>query len=140
MGIGIDFVDVGMVSDAIKTFGKRYLQRVFTPSEMSHYRSGPDGTRQLAAHFAAKEAVLKALAISGQRPRWTSIELLHDAPSGVYLHLSGDAANLAAARSITQLRVSIGYTSRLATATVIATANPAVADEVQKEARERHPG
>ena len=60
------------VADAIRDFGSRYLDRVYTPVEQEAYRTG--GAASLAARFAAKEAVLKLIGTAdGVDPR--SVEI-----------------------------------------------------------------
>ena len=56
---GCDLQRVDVVSDAIRDFGARYLDRVYTPAEQASYATG--GPSSLAARFAAKEAVLKLI-------------------------------------------------------------------------------
>lgn len=56
---GCDLQRVDDVSDAIRDFGARYLDRVYTPAEQASYAAG--GPASLAARFAAKEAVLKLI-------------------------------------------------------------------------------
>ena len=56
---GCDLQRVDVVSDAIRDFGARYLDRVYTPGEQASYATG--GASSLAARFAAKEAVLKLI-------------------------------------------------------------------------------
>ena len=56
---GCDLQRVDDVSDAIRDFGARYLDRVYTPGEQASYATG--GAASLAARFAAKEAVLKLI-------------------------------------------------------------------------------
>jgi len=58
---GIDFCEISRVRDAIERHGEHFLARIYTPAERSlcgtNYPS-------LAARFAAKEAVAKALGTS----------------------------------------------------------------------------
>ncbi|MBD3369310.1 4'-phosphopantetheinyl transferase superfamily protein [Candidatus Fermentibacteria bacterium] len=54
---GVDLVDIDRFSRSIESYGRRLLRRLFTDSEL---RTEPD-PQLLAAGFAAKEALLKAL-------------------------------------------------------------------------------
>ena len=56
---GCDLQPVADVADAVRDFGPRYLDRVYTPREQEDCRRG--GAASLAARFAAKEAVLKLI-------------------------------------------------------------------------------
>ena len=65
---GCDLQRIDDVTDAIRDFGARYLDRVYTPVEQDAYRTG--GAPSLAARFAAKEAVLKLIGTAdGVDPR-----------------------------------------------------------------------
>ena len=61
-GIGIDIVSPKKVKEAVKKWGDTFLKRVFNPSEVAPLNSkGKIYYQRLAARFAAKEAILKAL-------------------------------------------------------------------------------
>ena len=65
---GCDLQRIDDVTDAIRDFGDRYLDRVYTPAEQEAGRLG--GAASLAARFAAKEAVLKLIGTAdGVDPR-----------------------------------------------------------------------
>jgi len=90
MPVGIDIVDIDRIESAAARWGDAFLKRIFTDSELRLYAAKP---ASLAARFAAKEAVIKAL---GARPsRYTDIEIL-SAPGGrPELHLYCHAGELA---------------------------------------------
>ena len=71
---GCDLQRIDDVTDAIRDFGDRYLDRVYTPAEQEAGRTG--GAASLAARFAAKEAVLKLIGTAdGVDPR--EVEITH---------------------------------------------------------------
>jgi holo-[acyl-carrier protein] synthase len=116
---GCDLQPVGDVRDAIRDFGARYLDRVYTPAEQASYAGG--GAASLAARFAAKEAVLKLLGTTdGVDLR--SIEIRTPAPAGrPEVHLTGRAAELARAAGIdaAAIDVSLSHTGDLALAVAV---------------------
>ena len=57
MGIGIDIVDIPRFNRVVEKWGEYFLQRIFTPREISTYR---DRVNSLAVRFAGKEAFYKA--------------------------------------------------------------------------------
>jgi len=59
VGVGIDLIDVSRVARSVERFGKRFLQRIYHARELEQTRG--DRVQYLAARFAAKEAVFKAL-------------------------------------------------------------------------------
>jgi holo-[acyl-carrier protein] synthase len=113
--VGCDLQRVDDVQDAIRDFGARYLDRVYTPDEQASYRTG--GASSLAARFAAKEAVLKLLGTTdGVDLR--SIEIRN--PAGrPEVHLDGSAAEIARAAHIGHIDVSLSHTGDLAMAVAV---------------------
>ena len=59
-GIGIDITEVARIR---RLYGKNpaFLKRFFTPGEISYCLKGKNIAERIAARFAAKEAVIKAL-------------------------------------------------------------------------------
>jgi holo-[acyl-carrier protein] synthase len=55
---GVDIVEVERVAELARRYGDRFGRRVFAPDEWQAFRERP---HSLAARFAAKEAVIKAL-------------------------------------------------------------------------------
>jgi holo-[acyl-carrier protein] synthase len=78
-GIGIDMVEVSRVKKALNRWGERFLHRVFTSEERDYCHRKAFPEQSLAARFAAKEAVLKAIGtgLSGGI-RWTDVEVVND--------------------------------------------------------------
>jgi len=78
-GLGIDLVEVGRIKRAHNRWGERFLRRVFTASERAYSMRKAHPEQSLAARFAAKEAVLKAIGtgLSGGI-RWTDVEVVND--------------------------------------------------------------
>lgn len=72
-GIGTDVVELARMKRLWARWGERAVNRILCPGEIERLRRGRDPARFLAMHFAAKEAVTKALG-TGFCPRMT----LHD--------------------------------------------------------------
>jgi holo-[acyl-carrier protein] synthase len=121
--VGIDLTCVADVSDAFALHGERYLQRVYTAREIDDCRddAGDVDPQRLAARFAAKEAVLKAL---GHPPNYglalTSIEVTTDVRGAPGLALHGRATELARAAQVAALSVSLTHERDYAAAVVVA--------------------
>ena len=60
LSVGVDLVEIPRIARAIGRWGDRFLQRVYTPQEISRCRGR---VPELAVRFAAKEAVSKALGV-----------------------------------------------------------------------------
>ena len=85
-GIGIDIVNVARFERAIKKWGEKFISRLFTEAEIAY----SDGKRRpalhLAARFAAKEALIKALGV----PRaYKSIEVERGSAGAPSLKVAG---------------------------------------------------
>jgi holo-[acyl-carrier protein] synthase len=116
--VGIDLVQASTVAEALAEHGERYLQRVYTATEIA--QCGGDPLR-LAARFAAKEAAMKVLRPGDAAVPWPSIEVVRD-PEGVpVLTLHGPAAELAAGAGIREFAVSLTHEGQYAAAVVVGT-------------------
>ena len=114
-GIGIDLVDVSRIEKALER-RPRLAGRLFTDDEIAYSRARRRPARHLAARFAAKEAVFKALGLApGTAMR--EIEIVAGSPPGVRLHDS--AARFASERGL-EVRVSLSHERETATAVAIA--------------------
>ena len=61
VGVGIDQIEVSRIRDSVKRHGNAFLNKVFTPEEQNSCMERADPVPCLAARFAVKEAVSKAL-------------------------------------------------------------------------------
>lgn len=120
--IGTDIVDVADVEAAMRAFGGRYLNRVFTEAELGYCLAvGRSPAPHLAARFAAKEAALKVL-----RPTpddaipLKSIEAVRTEGGWCELSLSGPARRAADRGGLVGFAMSLSHEARYATAVVVA--------------------
>ena len=122
VSVGVDLVQVSDIRDSVARFGDRYLRRLFTDRELADCSSGGDPIPRLAARYAAKEATVKALRVLDAIPRWTSMEVKRSQAGWCdEMSLHGSAAELAAARGIGHLLVSLSHEQDAAVAVVVAT-------------------
>ena len=73
--LGLDIVEIARIQRAIDRWGQRFLQRVYTEAELEFCRNR---VSELAARFAGKEAVMKALGTGNRGVAWRGIEILPD--------------------------------------------------------------
>ncbi|AWT44517.1 MULTISPECIES: holo-ACP synthase [Streptomyces] len=117
-GVGADVVDVARLS---RSLGRTpaLADRLFTPAE----RRSPAGTDRapasLAARFATKEAVLKALG-GPLGVGWRDIEVTQCASGRPAVHTHGPASAHATRLGITTWHVSLSHDAGIATAVVVA--------------------
>jgi holo-[acyl-carrier protein] synthase len=95
-GVGIDLLEIDRLERALERH-PRLAERIFTAAEREYAASRARPGRHLAARFAAKEAVVKALGMSGGFGL-REIEVVAGEPPTV--RLSGRAREAAAGREI----------------------------------------
>lgn len=117
---GIDIVETARVAQLLARHPDRARQRLFTPTELDYAAGKKREIEHLAARFAAKEAVLKALGTGWTGGlAWTDVEVTRDHAGRPGVALHGAAAALAADRGITTWLVSLSHTETHAVASVI---------------------
>jgi holo-[acyl-carrier protein] synthase len=122
VGLGVDAFDVDRVEGELRTQDPAFLQQIFTPEEIADCQSQRRPAAHYAAHFAAKEAVLKALAppVEAEVPLiWRDIDVRrrHDGHHDVILH--GMVRALAKRRGVTRVLLSITLADDVALASVV---------------------
>jgi holo-[acyl-carrier protein] synthase len=100
-------------------------QRLFTDGERAYASSRGDPVERLAARFAAKEAVMKALGLGVGAFAFREVEVVSRPGSGAAarapdLRLHGEAAAAAGRRRVGGWHVSLTHTAHLAIAMVVA--------------------
>lgn len=95
-GVGIDLLEIDRLERALRRH-PRLAERVFSRAERDYAEARARPARHLAARFAAKEAVVKALGL-GAGVGLAQIEVIAGEPPRV--RLSGAAADAAAGRRI----------------------------------------
>ena len=113
VGVGIDVVQVARIERALARTPGLAL-RLFTDGEREQPRA-----ESLAARFAAKEAVAKALGAPGGL-RWRDAEVVRDPSGRPRLVLHGGVAEEAAAQGIATWHLSLSHDGGVATAVVVA--------------------
>ncbi|HEY43844.1 MAG TPA: holo-[acyl-carrier-protein] synthase [Anaerolineae bacterium] len=118
---GVDLIEVDRIDRAILRHGQRFFDRFFTTQELIDARGH---TPALAARFAAKEAVAKALGTGIGDVRWKDIEIINGPRRQPVLQLYGRAQELAGLLRVTHWALSLSHTHEHAVAVVIALQTP----------------
>ena len=83
VGTGIDIAEVPRIAASIERFGRRFLERVFTPDEIRYCESKANKAERYAGRFAAKEAAMKAIGTGWSRGvTWQDVEVRRVPGSG----------------------------------------------------------
>ncbi len=115
---GTDIIEIDRIKESIESLGERFLQKVFTKSEIQYCESKKAQKYQhYAARFAAKEAAFKA--ISESLPDkfaldWCNYEILNDDTGKPNLKISGIDLS-----TIDNIDLSISHCKQYAVATVV---------------------
>ncbi len=79
-GVGIDIIELSRIQVTTDRWGDLFLNKVFTEKELKYSLSKKNPNQHLAARFAAKEAVSKALSTGWTGIfRWQDVEVVNDA-------------------------------------------------------------
>lgn len=97
-----------------------FLLRAWTVAELAYCNGDAD---RLAARWAAKEAMMKALGVGIGTIAPLDIEVIHDPAGAPELHLSGSAARRADELALQGWSLSLSHERGLAVAFVVATAD-----------------
>lgn len=116
IAFGIDVVDAVEFAHNLDVGGRRFASRVFTPTEEEYCGGRAD---QLAARFAAKEAVAKVLGTGFRGVRPNEIEI-QTSPDGVpTVALTGGAADAAVQAGIESIFISLSREGACAAAMAV---------------------
>ncbi len=120
--VGADIVEVERVAHLVAKYASAE-ERLFTEGERAYCRGRARRHEHLAARFAAKEAVGKAIGTGvGGRVTWKDVEVVSDAEGPPRIRLHGEASRWAERHALAQLEVSLSHTDALAMAYVVALA------------------
>ena len=109
--VGVDIIEIERVERALERWGERFLGRVYTAVEVAFCRGR---VHELAARFAAKEAVMKALGTGARGLAWREIEVLPNRRGKPLVYLYGRAKERAEEIGLTGLDVSMSHSREYA--------------------------
>ncbi|MFM8420207.1 MAG: holo-ACP synthase [Verrucomicrobiota bacterium] len=89
LGTGIDLVEIQRIRDALQRHGPSFATRILTAAEWDYCSVHADPAPCVAARFAAKEAVSKAMGLGiGTALGWHDIEVVRLSSGQPSVHLS----------------------------------------------------
>lgn len=118
LSVGVDLVEIRRIAALVARHGERFTGRVFTPGEVADCGGRAES---LAARWAAKEAVAKALGTGIGAVGWQEIEVVRGESGCPAVQLHGRAATLAAERGLARWALSLAHDGGLALAFVVVT-------------------
>tara|TARA_B100001765_G_scaffold80560_1_gene49305 strand:+ start:491 stop:877 length:387 start_codon:yes stop_codon:yes gene_type:complete len=117
---GVDIIEIPRIKQVLDRYGQRFLDRVFTPSEIDYCNGRPPN---LAGRFAVKEATMKALGTGVRGVRWKDIEVVRADSGAPSVKLYGRAKKRAEQLRVCEISVSISHSREYAVAFVVAQLN-----------------
>ncbi len=121
---GVDLITISRIRDVLERHGDRFLQRVYTRREID-YCGGR--VHELAARFAAKEAVMKALGTGVRGVGWREIEILANGRGKPQVLLHRRALARANRLGLEALEISLTHEGGLACAMVVGASSESTA-------------
>ncbi|KPK56851.1 MAG: hypothetical protein AMS21_12320 [Gemmatimonas sp. SG8_38_2] len=120
VGMGVDLVRVERMKDLLERHGERARGKLFTAGELTDCDERIDPSECLAARFAAKEAIFKALG-GGKVPdiKWTDVAIRRAGSGRPSLELTGGARARADQLGVERTWVSLSHEAGIACAMVI---------------------
>ena len=107
LGLGVDLVDIERLRAVLERY-PRFAQRCFTEHEQEYAFRFAKPERRLAARFAGKEAVMKAMGTGWRRVRWRDVEITGGGKPPE--RLSGTARARAEGLGVTGIELTITHT------------------------------
>jgi holo-[acyl-carrier protein] synthase len=118
-GIGVDIVKIERIKTAVDRWGERFMDRVFTEDEKKYSLGKYNPYPHLAARFAYKEALVKALGTGFRMGiKWKDIEMVRNGAGKPEARLHGAVKELADNQNIKDIMVSISHDTDYAIAYV----------------------
>ncbi|MFB0538173.1 MAG: holo-ACP synthase [Anaerolineae bacterium] len=119
VSVGVDIIEIERIKQVLQRHGQRFLRRVYTEAEIAYCRGR---VPELAARFAAKEAVSKALGtgiVSQGGIFWRDVEVLPDARGKPLVYLHGRAKDRAESLGLKEFAISLSHSQEYALAFVV---------------------
>jgi holo-[acyl-carrier protein] synthase len=113
---GVDIIEISRVRQVLERYGRRFLERVYTPGEIAYCRGRPPN---LAARFAAKEATMKALGTGVRGVGWKDIEVVRHESGAPSVKLHGRGKRRAQRLGVREISLSLSHSREYAVALVV---------------------
>ena len=120
LSVGVDIIEIARIGRAVTRWGARFLGHVYTDAEIAHCRGR---VPELAARFAGKEAISKALGTGLNGIYWCEMEILPDRRGKPHVTLYGHALARAERLGLRQWAISLSHSDEQAIALVVASAD-----------------
>ena len=115
--IGVDIVDIARIEKVIHRWGDAFLKKILTPLEYEYCHSKAGVAASVAARFAVKEAIYKALPTEIQPGiGWLDVQVVNELSGKPHVQFLGRLEKLLLGFSV---QVSISHSRNSAVAMVL---------------------
>ena len=114
---GVDLIEIERIAATLQRYGERFLRRIYTPDEIAYCRGRAPN---LAARFAAKEAVMKSLGTGFRGVGWRDVEVVRASSGAPSPRLHGRARRRAERLGVTEISISLTHSRGFALAFAVA--------------------
>ena len=113
--VGIDIIEIKRIQNVKSRYPNRFLKKIFTENEIIYCRNR---SPQLAARFAAKEAMMKALGTGIRGVSWKDVEVIRYRGQAPQIKLSGRGKKVGERIGLKNTSLSISHSREYAVACV----------------------
>ncbi|MCL2521182.1 MAG: holo-ACP synthase [Spirochaetaceae bacterium] len=117
-GLGIDICQVDRFNRHLTN--QNFLKKIFSPGELAYCLNKADSAASFAARFAAKESLIKALAISKLKLELNVLEVAINDSGAPYWQINNELKLWLHTLSINKLHLSLSHEAGMAIAITIA--------------------
>jgi len=118
---GVDVCETARIAQMVADHGDAFLKRTFSSEELAYAQGRARESEHLAARFAAKEAVMKALGTGwSSGVSWLDISVSLPPSGAPALAVTGKASEIARQRGITKWHLSLSHCDSFGIAMVVA--------------------
>ena len=115
INVGIDIIEIKRIQNVKSKYPNRFLKKIFTENEIIYCRNR---SSQLAARFAAKEAMMKALGTGIRGVSWKDVEVIRYRGQAPQIKLSGRGKKVGERIGLKNTSLSISHSREYAVACV----------------------
>lgn len=118
LDIGIDIIEIKRIKDAIES-NPRFLNKMFTDSEIKYFELKDFNPESIAGNFAAKEAISKSIGTGIRNFNFKDIEVLRDELGKPIVKTYNNLQQICIDYSVLEIKVSISHCKEYAVANAI---------------------
>jgi holo-[acyl-carrier protein] synthase len=118
IGIGIDIIEIDRIKKSVDTFGDSFLNKIYTKNELDYCLAKHNKYQHLAARFAAKEAIYKALTTGWEKDAtWKSMEITNESNGLPVVNFFGNLKDFIS--NDKDIKISLSHSDNYVTAVAI---------------------